>query len=53
MEVDNMSDYKLKIIELIKSDMKKNVSYWAEKVGMIEHLNHRQKDLSGGQKKSV
>ncbi len=24
-----------------QDDMKKNVSYWAEKVGMIEHLNHR------------
>ena len=28
----------------------KNVSYWAEKVDMIEHLNHRPQDLSGGQK---
>ncbi|EGS81303.1 ABC transporter ATP-binding protein [Staphylococcus aureus] len=36
-----------------QDDMKKNVSYWAEKVDMIEHLNHRPQDLSGGQKQRV
>lgn len=36
-----------------QDDMKKNVSYWAEKVGMIEHLNHRPQDLYGGQKQRV
>ncbi len=27
-----------------QDDMKKNVSYWAEKVGMIETLNRRPQD---------